>query len=203
MFVAGPAGRLEAVIDEPAGPPRAAVVIAGPHPELGGTMFSKVAHHAARGFARMGVVALRFNYRGTGLSEGTFDEGRGTQADLRALLDHLDEKYEVPLWVAGYAFGAWVAVHAATTDTRVSVYAAIAPPVDDYDFSPLVEAGKPVFIVHGSEDGLCPLSSVRRLYASLDEPRELAVVDGADHIFDGHVEEVSDAIEDLLADYTT
>ncbi len=109
MFIAGPAGRIEAVLDEPPDTPRAAVVIAPPHPELGGTMFSKVVHQAAQGFARVGCAALRFNYRGTGLSEGQFDAGLSEADDMSVLLDYVEERYDAPLWVAGYAFGAWVA----------------------------------------------------------------------------------------------
>lgn len=165
-------------------------------------MFSKVVHQAAQGFARVGCVALRFNYRGTGLSEGQFDGGLSESDDMTVLLDYLEEKYEAPLWVAGYAFGAWVAVSPAALDARVRLYLAIAPAVDEYDFSPLVDAGKPVFIVHGSDDELYPLASSRRLYGSLDEPRELAIVDGANHVFDGHTEEVGEAIEDLLLDFS-
>lgn len=201
MFIAGPVGRLEAVVDEPSTASRAAVLIAPPHPELGGTMFSKVVHHAAQGFARVGCTALRFNYRGTGLSEGRFDGGLSERDDMTVLLDYLEEKYEVPLWVAGYAFGAWVAMHLAVSDPRVRLFTAIAPAVDEYDFSPLRDAEKPVFIVHGSEDELCPLSLARRLYGQLDEPRELAVIDGANHVFDGRVEEVGEAIVDLLSDF--
>lgn len=201
MFIAGH-GRIEAVLDEPKSPPRAAVVLAPPHPDLGGTMFSKVVHHAAQGFVRVGCAVLRFNYRGTGLSEGQFDGGLSEAEDMTVLLDYLEERYETPLWVAGYAFGAFVAAQLAADDARVRLYVAIAPAVDDYDFSRLTTAGKPVFIVHGSEDELCALSSARRFYASLEEPRELAVVDGANHIFDGQVEEVAEAIQDLLMDFT-
>lgn len=203
MFIAGAAGRIEAVVDEPTVAARAAVVLAPPHPDLGGTMFSKVVHEAARGFARVGCVALRFNYRGTGLSEGQFDGGLSESDDMTVLLDYLEEKYEAPLWVAGYAFGAWVAVSPAALDARVRLYLAIAPAVDDYDFSTLAAAGKPVFIVHGSDDELYPLSSTRRLYGSLDEPRELAIVDGANHVFEGHTAEVGEAIQDLLLDFST
>jgi hypothetical protein len=202
MFIPGPAGRLEALLDEPAGTPRAAVVVAPPHPQLGGTMLSKVVHHAAQGFARIGCVVLRFNFRGSGLSDGTFAEGIGERQDFGAALDYLAARFpELPLWAAGYSFGSWVALEEGAGDPRVTVLVAIAPPVELYDYSSVARAGKPVFLIQGDRDDLSPLRATRRFYARLDEPKELAIVDGADHVFDGQAEEVGEAVEDLLADY--
>lgn len=197
--IPGPAGRLEARCDEPSGPIRAVAVLAPPHPELGGTLYDRVVYSAMQGFIRIGIAVLRFNFRGAGTSEGTFSGGPGEAADFTAAVDAAAARYPgLPIVAAGYSFGAWVAFTAAARDARVAALVAIAPPVDGYDFDPARGAGKPVFIVHGERDELTPLKRVQRFYGTLDEPRELVVIDGANHVFDGHTGEVGDAIADLL-----
>ena len=99
------------------------------------------------------------------------------------------------------SFGAWVAMTAAAPDPRVTALIGIAPPVTRRDFSPVVAAAKPTFLIHGEMDELIPLKEVRKFYGQLAEPKELVVIDAADHLFDGKVTEVGDAIEDLLQDF--
>ena len=105
------------------------------------------------------------------------------------------------VWAAGMSFGAWVAMTVGADDPRATALVGIAPPVTHYDFSPVVKAGKPTFIIHGERDELIPLKDVRRFYARLSEPKELIEIDAADHLFDGRVTEVGEAIEDLLQDF--
>lgn len=198
----GQSGRLEALIDLPAGLPRAAVVIAHPHPQYGGTMRSRVVFEAARGFTRAGAATLRFNFRGVGRSAGTFDEGMGEALDFKAAINTMAARYPgLPIWAAGHSFGAFVAATVAPGDDRVTALLAIAPPVDTYDFAPMVTAGKAAFVIQAERDQLCPLKSMHRFYARLSEPRELVVIDGADHDFDGHASQVGDAVEDLFRDF--
>jgi alpha/beta superfamily hydrolase len=202
--VPGPAGRLEVLLEEPAGgaAPRAAVVLAHPHPQHGGTMHSKVVYFAARALAGIGCAVLRFNFRGVGASEGAWDEGRGEREDFRACLDVMAARYPAAeLWAAGYSFGAWVALIEGAIDPRVSVLVGIAPTIGMHDFSAFAASTKPKFLVHGERDEIVPLKTMWQFYGPLPEPKELAVIDAADHLFDGHVSEVGDAIEDLLADY--
>ncbi len=199
--IAGPAGRLEALIDEPgaAAKPRAAVVMAHPHPLHGGTMHTKVVYQAAKALCRIGCVVLRFNFRGAGASEGRFDEGRGEKDDFRAALDHLARaRPGVELWAGGMSFGAWIAMAVGAEDPRVSSLIGIATPVELYDFAAVAASPKPKYFIHGERDELCPLKGVRRFYAHAAEPKELIVIDAADHLFDGRVDEVAEAIEDLL-----
>ncbi len=208
--IAGPAGRLEAHLLEPEpvlggeiSSPRSAVVLAHPHPLHGGTMHSKVVYQTAKALSRIGCVTLRFNFRGVGTSEGTFDEGRGEQEDFRAALNVMVDRYpDVELWAAGYSFGAFIALSIGVADPRVTTLIGIAPPLmDKYDLSPVTQSHKPKFLIHGEADELIPLKEIRRFYGSLEEPKELVVVDAADHLFDGHVSEVGDAVEDLLGDF--
>jgi alpha/beta superfamily hydrolase len=195
----GPAGRLECRIDEPAGPPRAVAVVAPPHPEMGGTLHDRVVYHATQGLTRVGCAVIRFTFRGAGSSEGTFTGGPGERDDFRTAVDAAVARYPgVPVWAVGYSFGAWIAAEVGAGDPRVTQLVAIAPPVSSYDFDVVVQAAKPIVLIHGERDHLCPVQSIQRFYGTLSEPRELVVIDGADHLFDGHVSEIADTIADLL-----
>jgi alpha/beta superfamily hydrolase len=200
--IQGPAGRLEARLDEPEGTTRAVAVIAPPHPQHGGTFQDRVVYHLTQGLLRSGCAVLRFNFRGSGTSDGTFDGGAGEQDDFRAALDAAAARYpSLPLWAVGYSFGAHVALAVGAQDARVSLLVGVAILVDTYDFSFLIESPKAKFLIHGERDAACPALVVRRFYAQLAEPRELVIIDGADHFFDGHASEVADAIEDLVVDF--
>ena len=205
----GPAGQLEALLDEPTSAPiRAAVVFAHPHPQHGGTMHTKTVYQGAKGLARIGCAVLRFNFRGVGASDGTFDRGEGEKADFAAALDYMAAKYPgTPLWAAGFSFGSWVALEVGAADDRVSVLIGIAPPVatsvsgQDYQFPHTLASEKPKFFVQGESDEVCPIEGMWHFYGQLKEPKELVVIDGADHLFDGKTSEVGDTLEDLLGDF--
>jgi hypothetical protein len=201
----GPAGRLEALIDEPSTPPRAAVAFAHPLPTHGGTMHTKAVYQGAKGLVRAGCAVLRFNFRGVGRSDGTFDQGPGEMEDFRAALDYLAKRYPgVSLWAAGFSFGAWIALETGASDDRVRVLIGIAPPVskNGYDFSRTKQSTKPKFFVQGEADDICPIQDMWKFYGELHEPKELVVIDAADHLFDGHTTEVGEALEDLLGDFS-
>ena len=216
--IAGPAGRLEALLDEPAPPGtigadgrisaghpeglRAAVVFAHPHTGYGGTMHTKMVYQSAKALSRIGCAVLRFNFRGAGASAGSFNEGPGEMDDFRAALDFMAAQYPgAPLWVAGTSFGAWVALTVGAEDPRVSTLVGIAPPLSRYDFGAVERSTKPKFFIQGEFDEICPLKVMREFYARAAEPKELVVIDAADHLFDGKVGEAADALEDLLEDW--
>ena len=215
----GPAGRLEALLDEPvagreigadglvhAGQPgglRAAVVFAHPHTEYGGTMHTKVVYQAAKALSRVGCAVLRFNFRGAGASAGSFTGGPGEKEDFRAAVDFMRARYpDGRLWAAGMSFGAWIAMTAGAEDARVSTLIGIAPPLATHDFEAVRTSPKAKFFIQGERDELCPLKDLRAFYARCAEPKELVVIDAADHLFDGQVSEVADAVEDLLGDWS-
>ena len=217
--LSGPAGRLEALLDLPAGvddparpagapAPHAAVVFAHPHPQFGGTMHTKAVYQGAKGLTRLGCAVLRFNFRGVGASDGVFDQGEGERADFSAALDYMAVRHPgVRLWAAGFSFGAWVALEVGAADDRVSVLIAIAPPVATsvsdmkYEFPMTLASTKPKFFVQGEADDVCPIEGMWQFYGRLHEPKELAVIDAADHLFDGKTQEVGEALEDLLGGY--
>jgi alpha/beta superfamily hydrolase len=198
----GPAGTLETLLEEPAGTPRAAAVFGHPLPTQGGTMHTKVVYQTAKALARIGCVVLRFNFRGTGLSAGSFSNGIGEREDFRAALDFMSARYpDVPLWSGGFSFGAWVGLTAGAEDDRVKLLLGIAPPLDRYDFASVQRSRKPKFFIQGERDEICPIKKMWEFYGQCEEPKELVVIDAADHLFDGKVTEVADAVEDLLGDW--
>lgn len=202
--IPGPAGPLEALIDLPEGEPRAVAVFGHPHPLHGGTMHTKALYQAAKAMPRIGVAALRFNFRGVGRSAGTFDSGPGEKEDFRAALAYVEQRFsELPIWAAGMSFGSWIAMTVGAEDARVSLLLAIAPPVDRYDFSALKTSTLPKFIVHGESDELISIKDIRRFYAQIPEPRELVTIEDANHLFEGKTSMVGEAVEDLLADFNT
>ena len=205
LMIPGPAGPLEALLDTPATPPRAAVVFAHPHPIYGGTMHTRAVYHGAKGLTRIGCAVLRFNFRGVGTSAGDFDQGRGEVDDFRAALNEMSDRYpDVPLWAAGFSFGAWVALETGAIDPRVSALIGIAPPVAGHGFAfpHTLESRVPKFFIQGNLDALCPAKDLRAFYARLHEPKELVVIDGASHLFEGQSRAVGEALEDLLGDLT-
>jgi len=205
----GPAGPLEAILDEPASgsAPHALAVFAHPHPQHGGTMHTKVVYQGAKGLARIGCAVLRFNFRGVGRSAGTFANGEGEADDFRAAMDYLTRRYpNLPLWSAGFSFGAWIALETGAVDDRVTALIGIAPPVVtsvsgmSYTFPNTLASTKPKFFVQGEADEVCPIQGMWTFYGGLEEPKELVVIDGADHLFEGKTLEVGEALEDLLGD---
>jgi alpha/beta superfamily hydrolase len=214
LTLPGPVGPLEAILSEPpglrdrtaptVGAPHAAVVFGHPLPTEGGTMHTKAVFQGTKGLVRIGCAVLRFNFRGVGTSAGTFDEGRGERDDYRAALDFMYARYPgAPLWAAGFSFGAWVALETGAADPRVSVLIGVAPPVirPNYSFAGVLASAKPKFIVQGGLDEITPIKDLWAFYAKLKEPKEIVVIDGASHLFEGKTAEVGEALEDLLGDF--
>ena len=200
--IPGPSGSLEARLDLPSGAARAVAVCGHPHPLHGGTMHTKALYQAAKGLTRAGVAALRFNFRGIGLSAGTFDAGAGEKDDFRAAIIFAAGRFPgLPIWAAGMSFGSWIAASVGATDPRISLVLLVAPAVDRYDFSELATAGKPAFIVHGEDDELISAKDVRKFYGTLAEPKELVMIEHANHLFEGQTTLVGDAVEGLVADW--
>jgi len=201
--IAGPAGRLEALLERPqltkGEPVRASVVFAHPHPLYGGTMHTKGVYRATKALAALGCAVLRFNFRGVGRSEGTFDNGVGELEDFRAALDAMAHLYpDTDAWAAGFSFGAWVALTAGALDDRVTRLIAIAPALHMYDFTALRASEKPKYFVQGALDEICPLANLEAFYAELLPPKRLAIVPGANHLFNGQVEQMSSALAGLI-----
>ncbi|HTV58421.1 MAG TPA: alpha/beta family hydrolase [Verrucomicrobiae bacterium] len=196
FFIAGPAGRLEALLWTVSNPsPNLAALVCHPHPLFGGTMHNKVVYQAAKTFHRFGIPVLRFNFRGAGLSEGVHDRGRGELDDVRAALDFLAREYPArPLLLAGFSFGSWVGLRVGCEDARVAGLIGLGIPVNASNFDYLRSCFKPKLFVQGGNDQFGSRHSVEKLFAGLPEPKDLVFVDAVDHFFAGHLESVGDAI---------
>lgn len=155
-----------------------------------------------------GFPVLRFNFRGTGLSEGEHDYGIGEVEDVRRALDWLDGEYHLPLIFAGFSFGAAIGLRAACPDPRVTAVIGLGVPVapvaadaEDprvYTFEFLQECGKPKLFVSGARDQFGPRAKLEALAASVPEPKKLVIIEGADHFFEGRLNELRGAIESWI-----
>lgn len=199
LFIEGPAGRLEAILDEPRDIPcEGLAVVCHPHPQHGGTMHNKVAHTLARAFARLGFRTLRFNFRGTEGSEGSYDDGVGELDDALAAVDWLrSSRAGGPLWLAGFSFGAAIAVRAAVpgrADGLVAVAPAIYRFARDLDEIPRC----PFLVVQGDEDELVEVEETIEWVNGLDPGPELRVMQGAEHFFHGRLVELREAVTEFV-----
>lgn len=200
LFLSGSAGQLEALLNSGSEIATHAAVVSHPHPLFGGTMHNKVVFHAMKALNSFGFPVLRFNFRGTGLSHGEHDYGRGEADDVRTALDWLDREFHLPLIFAGFSFGAAVGLNAAADDDRVKALIGLGvpvAPVDDrsYDLSMLRSCSKPKLFVSGSRDQYGPRAKLESFVNTLPEPKELVIIDSADHFFEGRLREMREAIE--------
>jgi uncharacterized protein len=193
FFLNGPAGRLEALLWTATGAdPEFVAVVCHPHPLFGGTMHNKVVYHTARVLHERGAPVLRFNFRGAGQSEGEHDHGRGERDDLRVALDYLQAEYVgKPILLAGFSFGSWVGLSVGCQDDRVSRLVALGFPADRLDASYLGPCSKPKLFIQGANDPFGSRANLEALFGTLAEPKRLVFIEGADHFFVGHLDEVS------------
>jgi len=164
------------------------VICCHPHPQYGGDMDNGVVAAVAEAAFQEGFCTLRFNFRGVGGSEGSYGQGIGEQEDVRGAIHYLDSTGKgsnSPLILVGYSFGAWVGLPVACRDERIRAFVAIAPPVEMYDFSFVKGYRKQKLILAGSNDPYCPANRLKDWFEQLEEPKSLAILEGADHfLFD-------------------
>jgi len=201
LFLAGPAGKLEAVLWTPPNgvQPRFAAVVCHPHPLFGGTMHNKVVYQAAKALDAHHGAVLRFNFRGTGSSEGAHDYGQGERGDVRAAVDFLVENFSgLPLVLSGFSFGSWVGLRVGCEDARVQRLVGIGAPVNSSDFSYLENCSKPKLFVQGSQDEFGNAGKLEKIVSGLPGENKLVVVSGVDHFFKGKIEELGKAMSEWM-----
>lgn len=200
--VAGPAGRLEAQLDLPDGPPRGAALLCHPHPLHGGTMHTHAVFRAMRALRARGHAVLRFNFRGVGRSEGTHGAGAGEREDARAALDALRRRYSsVPVICGGFSFGAWVGL-AVGAQERADGLLGLGLPCRLYSLPELAETTRPTALVQAERDDFCSSPEIRALVTHLTQPARLWIVPGTTHLFTealGAYEDVVGEAADWLA----
>ncbi len=202
MDIPAPHGHLESILREPRGEPRGAAVMCHPHPLHGGTMHTKAVYRAAQALNEAGLVALRFNFRGVGRSTGSYDEGIGEREDVAAAVDWLEARYpRLPIVAGGFSFGSMVALSWGAEDPRVVALMGLGLPVDmeRYEFDYLARVAKPVLVVQGERDPFGPAARVAEVLAGMGDHVTLVRVPGADHFFDGRLDELRAAIRGYYA----
>jgi hypothetical protein len=195
----GPAGKLEAILESPVdGELRGSVVICHPHPQHGGTMENKVVHMLARAFVGKRMAALRFNYRGVGQSDGTYDEGNGELHDAIAATRWLQQRHPgLPLWLSGFSFGAALAIRLAMQLPAVGLVS-VAPAVSRFAAGLDRQPDCPWLIIQGDSDELVDVDETIEWVNGLAPGPELQVFDDTDHFFHGRLLRLRSAVEEFI-----
>lgn len=206
FFLPGPTGQLEALLNTGAPDAPCTALVCHPHPLFGGTMHNKVVFNAMKALNGHGLPTLRFNFRGTGLSQGRHDQGRGEVDDVRAALAWLEEEFHLPVVFAGFSFGAAVGLKAAAADPRVAALVALGMPiqVEDrlYTYSFLKGLALPKLIVSGDRDQFSTAEQLRALASTLSEPKQLTLIKGADHFFEpGFLPELRSTLDEWTSKF--
>jgi len=200
LFLDGPAGRLEALLNVGAPNATYAALVAHPHPLFAGTMHNKVVFHAMKALHSFGFPVLRFNFRGTGLSEGVHD-GRDEVRDVEAALEWLKQEFRLPVVFAGFSFGAARGMRACCPDPDVRALISLGTPVEAegrlYSYKFLATCHKPKLFLSGDRDQFGPHQDLEDVVASAAGPKELVFIPG-DHFFQGHLAEMRMTIESWL-----
>jgi len=199
LFIQGPAGRLEALLEEPEdGAPTQACLVCHPHPLYGGTMHNKVAHRIARGFRRAGAVVLRFNFRGVNLSEGEHAGGVGELDDARAALATLRERHpDLPYSLAGFSFGSRVILQAGCYLSGIPTpqqLVAVGFPTRLGHWDYLAHCELPKVFVQSTHDEHGPRGELEAAFETFAQPRRLEFIEARDHFFDGALGVLEDTI---------
>jgi len=196
LFIPGPAGRLEAILWQPSGAhasttPRAAAVVCHPHPLAGGTMHNNVVFRTARGLQAAGLAVLRFNFRGAGASEGLHDGAGAEEQDARAALDHLQREFPgIPLWAAGFSFGARTIASFARSEPRIERLLLVALPCRAYDCSFVAQLSMRTHLVLAGNDEYGTLRDLRERVPPLPSNIDVEEIGGVDHFFRGATPEL-------------
>ncbi len=191
LFINGPAGKLEALLEEPEDQdPRHAVLICHPHPQHGGTMHNKVVYRIARGLRRAGAVVLRFNFRGVNLSQGEYGRGIGELEDARAALAVLRSRYpDLPFSLAGFSFGSRIILKLGCEISDPNRLIAVGFPANLSDSQSVGHCPVPKTFIVSSNDQFCAIPAMESYFAALPEPKELIWVNAQDHFFSGALDE--------------
>jgi alpha/beta superfamily hydrolase len=202
-FLNGPAGRLEALLNEGRPDATYAALVCHPHPLYGGTMHNKVVYHAMKALAGFGFPVLRFNFRGAGLSEGKHDKGRGEIEDVRAALEWLAGEFHKPVVFCGFSFGAATGLRAACPDARVVALISLGTPVSAegrlYSYSFLEGCRIPKLFLSGALDPYGPREELERVVAAAHAPKRLILLENAGHFFEGHLAQMQASVQEWVA----
>ncbi len=201
VVINGPEGRIEARYQKAASATAPVALVMHPHPRFGGTMNNKVVYNIFHALSRSGFAVLRFNFRGVGKSQGTFDNGQGELADAAAALDWLQTFHPSAsqTWVSGFSFGAWIAMQLLMRRPEINAFISVAPPANIYDFGFLAPCPSSGLIIQGTTDDVVPEPDVAKLAARLKAQRGIGIeyktIGGAGHFFEDKLDDMAKLIE--------
>ena len=204
VIINGPEGRLEGRYLHSKEPNAPIAIVLHPHPQHGGTMNNKVVYNLFHTFAKQGFSVLRFNFRGVGRSQGSYDRGEGELSDAASALDWLQSVNQSAggCWVAGFSFGAWIGMQLLMRRPEIDGFVSVSPPANMYDFTFLAPCPSSGLILQGDKDTVVQEPSVAKLVGKLQAQRgidiDYRVVPGAEHFFKDEMDALCDHVADYL-----
>lgn len=205
LILMGNAGRVEARYHQSRNPKAPLVIVLHPNPLQGGTMNNRVTVTLYNAFVENGFSAIRFNFRGVGRSEGTYDKGEGELTDTAAVLDWIQSIHQGqrPLWVAGFSFGALIGMQLLMRRPEIAGFVSVCPPANLYDFSFLAPCPVSGMIINGEQDTICPTENVDKLVEKLNSQRGISIdyriIPNCDHSFNGHLDTIKQCVTEYLS----
>ena len=204
ILISGPEGKIEAKYHHNNKNNSPIALILHPDPSRGGTMNSKIVFELYKIFIQKGFSTIRFNFRGVGKSSGTFDDGEGELSDAASVLDWL-QQYNTDskiCWVAGFSFGAWVAMQLLMRRPELNSFVCISPPANDRDFNFLAPCPSSGLIIHGDKDTIASFDSTRILSEKLQKQKKAEItfkaIRGADHFYENHKAEFNSIVDGYI-----
>jgi len=200
----GPEGRIEGRYTHSKQENAPVALLLHPHPQHGGTMNNKVTYALFQSFVKRGFSTLRFNFRGVGRSQGTFDNGLGELSDAATALDWMQthNPNASTCWIGGFSFGAWVAMQLMMRRPEITGFISVAPPANQYDFSFLAPCPASGLIVHGKSDQVVPIGATDKLADKLSLQKNIEIdyrtIDGSDHFFTSHMDDLMAHVDGYL-----
>ena len=204
IIIPGPEGRLEARYQKGKDQRSPICLVLHPHPRQGGTMNNKIVYNIFHAFKNIGFATLRFNFRGVGKSQGSYDNGVGELTDAAAALDWLQNENPTAqnTWIAGFSFGSWLALQLLMRRPEIAGFVAVSPPANLYDFSFLAPCPASGLIIQGTDDKIVEAEQVSELVDKLNKQKNLKIVYkkliGADHFFKNELDDIQDVITKYL-----
>ncbi|MBN8827197.1 MAG: alpha/beta hydrolase [Sphingobacteriia bacterium] len=204
VIISSPEGRIEGKYNHSAEPNAPTALILHPHPLHGGTMNNKVVYNVYHTFVRNGFSTLRINFRGVGKSSGTFDNGVGELIDAAIALDwlQLQNPSSNNFWIAGFSFGAWIAMQLLMRRPEIHGFVAVSPPANLYDFSFLSPCPSSGLVVGAEKDSVAPEESISKLLSKISKQKnteiDYQVIPGADHFYRLTMDDLVKSIDDYI-----
>ena len=200
----GPEGRLEGKYHPGPAPDSPIALILHPSPQHGGSMNNRVVYTLFHTFVKRKFAVLRFNFRGVGRSQGVFSKGEGELSDAASALDWLQayNQNSRECWIAGCSFGAWIGMQLLMRRPEITGFISVAPPANLYDFTFLAPCPSSGLMLTGDKDEIVPYESVKKLVDKLNQQKDINVQHdvspGANHFFQGKLEEMEEAVTGYL-----